>query len=115
MTAYVAGRLPRGWPQLPPAWRRGPAWPAVLAALAFVGLLLAFQQVVSGSVRQGEIRRANTLAQADAAWRCNTLRGTRTRESCLMQLNATPGGDTAQPAGDVEAVATAQATVPFSR
>jgi len=68
---------------------RSPVWPGILAAIAVVGLLLAFHQVVSGAVQQGELRRKATAAYAEAAWRCNALRGVRAvRESCLSQLNA---------------------------
>ena len=37
-----------------------------IALLVALGLLLAFQQVVSGAVRQGELRRAAVVASASA-------------------------------------------------
>jgi len=73
-----------------PAALRSPLSYAVLATLALLGLLLAFHQVVLGAVQQGELRRKATAMQADAAWRCNALLVARSREGCLVQLNATP-------------------------
>lgn len=61
---------------------------ALLALLAGLGLLLAFHQVVLGAVQQGELRHKTAAMQADTAWRCNVLSGTRSREICLVQLNA---------------------------
>jgi hypothetical protein len=69
---------------------RSPLSYAVLATLVMLGLLLAFHQVVLGAVQQGELRRKAAATQADAAWRCNAIPGARSREGCLMQLNATP-------------------------
>jgi hypothetical protein len=77
-----------GWPDA----LRLPLWQAILAVLAALGLLLAFHQVVLGAVQQGELRRKASAMQAEAASRCNALTGTRSRETCLMQLNATPAG-----------------------
>ncbi len=75
-----------GWP----AALRSPLSYAIVATLAMLGLLLAFHQVVLGAVQQGELRRKATAMQADAAWRCNALPGARSRDGCLMRLNATP-------------------------
>jgi hypothetical protein len=77
-----------GWPNA----LRMPLWCAILAVLVGLGLLLAFHQVVLGAVQQGELRRKATAMQAEAASRCNALSGTRSREICLMQLDATPVG-----------------------
>ena len=62
----------RTWPQRPAA---GPhrllealgatPWPAAVALLVGLALLIAFQQVVSGAVRQGELRRAAAVMTLD--------------------------------------------------
>jgi hypothetical protein len=77
------------WPQVLIALRP-PAWLAVVAALVALGLLLAFQQVVAGSVAQGELRRAHAQAQASGAWRCNLLHDRAERKDCLAQLDGAP-------------------------
>lgn len=86
---------PAGWAM----GARGLRWPhalrlplghAILALLAGLGLLSAFHQVVLGAVQQGELRRKTAAMQAETAWRCNFLSGTRSRELCLAQLHTTP-------------------------
>ncbi len=96
MNAYTQ-RLGQGF-YLPAArgWR---AWGPVLAALAALGLLLAFHQVVRGAVQQGELRRTATAAHAVATWRCGTLANAATRASCLAELAAMPRGFEAAVAG----------------
>ena len=74
----------------PLAALRSLSWPGALAAVSILGLLLAFQQVVSGSVRQGELRRAAAVVQAEAAWRCNAIASSRLRDVCLVQLGTAP-------------------------
>ena len=69
-------------------WMRTPSWPAAAAGVAILGLLLAFHQVVSGAVRQGEVRRAALASEGEARWRCNALASIRLRDGCLVQLNA---------------------------
>jgi len=85
----LAGRAIRnkglGWPDA----LRLPLWQAILAVLAILSLLLAFHQVVLGAVQQGELRRKATAMQAGAAWRCNVIPVARSRDDCLMRLNAT--------------------------
>ena len=71
------------WHHLP-AGVRSPVWPAALATLVIVGMLLAFHQVVSGAVLQGEMRRKASAMDVEANWRC----GPRARDSCLQQLKA---------------------------
>jgi hypothetical protein len=61
------------------------AAPRILAALAAVGLLVAFHQVVRGAVQQGELRRLASAVHAEAVWHCNALRGSHMRDSCLLQ------------------------------
>lgn len=63
-----------------------PVWSGLLASAALLGLLLAFHQVVQGSVRQGELRRQADAAHASATWRCKALRGVEDRRQCLARL-----------------------------
>lgn len=85
-------RLQRWWHQLPTGVH-SPIWPGILAALIILGMLLAFHQVVVGAVQQGELRHKATAMQAEAAWRCNSLRGLDASGSCLLQLNLAAHGD----------------------
>jgi pheromone shutdown protein TraB len=79
-------RLPSPWWQHALIALRAPVWPAVVATLMAIGLLLAFQQVVAQSVAQGDLRRKATAEQVRGVWRCKLLRATRERDSCLAQL-----------------------------
>ena len=72
-----------------------PVWPGSLATLASVALLMIFQQVVSGAVRDGESRRIAVALRADAVWRCNTLHGSSLRDGCVARLDAGPRGEIA--------------------
>lgn len=49
---------------------RTTVWPGLLAALACIGLLSAFHQVVQGGVDQAALRQQTTALPADADWRC---------------------------------------------
>ena len=71
-------------------------WPGALAGLAILSLLVAFHQVVRGSVEQGEQRRAAVAVKAEALWRCNAIASLRLRDGCLVQLSATPHDEAAQ-------------------
>jgi len=79
-------RLPFPWWQRALIALRSPVWPAILASLMVVGLLLAFQQVVAQSVEQAELRRTATATQVNGVWRCRLLRHAGNRDSCLTQL-----------------------------
>jgi len=74
-----------------PWWRqaletlRAPVWPALIAALVGLALLLAFRQVVAEAVEQGDLRRTATAAQVENLWRCNLQRNLVDRERCLSQ------------------------------
>jgi hypothetical protein len=92
--ALKAGPLGTWWSALPDTLR-SLSWPGALAAISILGLLLAFHQVVSGSVRLGELRRAATAMQSEATWRCNALASLRLREGCLVQLSAVPHDEAA--------------------
>lgn len=71
-------------------WLRSVPWTGALAVIAILGLLLAFHQVVSGSVQQGEQRRAAEALKGEATWRCNAIASLRERDGCLVQLSALP-------------------------
>jgi len=81
---------------MPQSWRGSlalpaKAWPAVLASVAVLVMLVAFDQVVRGAVIQSELRRQAAAVHAEAAWRCKALRGRGVSQVCLAQLN--PGSD----------------------
>jgi hypothetical protein len=103
-SGFVAARdqLDAWWQALPQPVR-SPAWPSALAALTVLFLLLAFHQVVSDAVRQGEVLRTASANRSEAAWRCGTLQGLRMRESCRAQLNAVPAEE---PVAETRNVAT---------
>lgn len=71
------------------------AWDAVcspwasglLATLVIFGMLLAFHDVVSGAVQQSESRNKAIAAHVTATLRCNSLRDSPARDSCLLQLD----------------------------
>lgn len=66
-------------------------WLGILATIASVGVLLAFQHVVREGVQRGELRRKATAMQAEAAWRCKLL---RELDSCLVQQSVVPRDNT---------------------
>jgi hypothetical protein len=84
--------------------QRGPAWPAILAVLTLLGLLLTFQQVVRAAVRQGEARRAATAAHSAAYWRCQDAQRGLVRESCQTALKSSPHDDATPRLGKVTTV-----------
>jgi hypothetical protein len=63
---------------------------AVVAALMGLGLLLAFQQTVSGGVERGDQRRKDARSQVDGAWRCTLLADRQQRTRCEVQLAGAP-------------------------
>ena len=81
----------QGWAAWRPAAVRRSVWSSLLLAAAVLALLLAFHQVVSGAVVQGESRRQATAALADATWRCKALRSGDDSRECLAQLQAQSG------------------------
>jgi hypothetical protein len=76
---------------------RGTLWPAIVAALAGVGLLLAFYQVVRGAVDQAALRRQAVALQADALWRCPLAPGQGASPQCPVTLASMPPGRGAVP------------------
>ena len=76
---------------------RGTLWPGILAALAGLGLLLAFYQVVRGAVDQAALRRQSVVLQADATWRCQLAPGHGASPHCLAKLASMPPGRGAVP------------------
>lgn len=69
---------------------RSAAWPGIVMTLVIIGLVLAFDQVVSGAVEWGETRVKATAMQAEAAWRCKALQIPGVRVDCLLRLNSAP-------------------------
>lgn len=81
----------RQWPLQGRQWLASvgvPVWPGAIAAVVFVGLLLGFQQVVSGAVLQGAARNVAAAAHAEATWRCKALRDPGASQACLARLGA---------------------------
>lgn len=70
-----------------PQLRHATVWPTAAAALAGLGLLLAFEQVVAQSVVQAEQRRAATAAHSLSLWRCKLLHRPSDREDCLSHFS----------------------------
>ena len=81
----------QGWAAWRPAAVQRSVWSGLLLAAAVLALLLAFHQVVSGAVVQGESRRQATAALADATWRCKALRSGDDSRDCLVQLQVQSG------------------------
>jgi len=100
--ADAIGRARAWWFGLPPAVRT-PAWVITMSLLVCLLLLVAFHQVVSQSVRQGELLRVQVTSHAEAVWRCNALHGERVRKACLAQLNApAPAEESAETRSDTQ-------------
>lgn len=76
-----------GWQRVGFSTRR-PAPLAMVAALAILGLLLTFHQVVQGAVHRAELRRAAAVQHAQALRRCQALPEATRRTDCLLALNA---------------------------
>ncbi len=83
--------------QVAPWWsgftanERHPVLLGVLGAVIILGMLLAFLQVVSGAVEQGEARRGATAAQQAATARCTAMRGPSAQDACRGQIAAGSG------------------------
>ena len=74
---------------------RAAVWSGILAALAVLGLLLAFYQVVLDVVDQAALRRQAMALHADTTWRCQEAQetpGHAASQHCLAKLeNLSPG------------------------
>ena len=70
---------------------RSPLGLSVVGATVGLGLLLAFQQTVAGSVERGDQQRKASLAQRNSAWRCNLLPDRNDRAVCQVQAIAAQG------------------------
>lgn len=90
-TAFTRG-CQAWWYRLPAGFRL-PVWPLMLATLLILGLMLAFHQVASGAVQQGELRRKASAVLAEATWRCNSARASSIRDTCLQQLKSAARND----------------------
>lgn len=71
-----------------PARVRSRVWPAILATLIILGMLLAFHQLVREAVRQSELRHKAVALHAEATWRCRSLPNRDAIGSCLSWINA---------------------------
>lgn len=90
--------LQRWWLQLCTD-SRARVWQVAFAAVALVGLLLAFHSVVRGAVTQGEQRRAAVAARELAVWRCSTVGKAALRSNCLAALGVQPPVTLAETSG----------------
>ena len=88
-TGFASGALHRWWGRLL-TLSRGQRLAIGCAAVAAIGLLLAFHAVVSAAVEQGEQRRAAVAARNLAIWRCSTLAGAAPRSNCVASVGAPP-------------------------
>lgn len=68
---------------------------ALLAGMAVLGLLWAIGLVVRQAVRQGDAGRRAMALQAEADWRCRTLRPRLERERCLALVRERQPWDSA--------------------
>lgn len=68
---------------------------ALLAGVAVLGLLWAIGLVMRQAVRQGEAGRRAMAIQAEADWRCRTLRPRLERERCLVLVQERQPWDSA--------------------
>ena len=83
----LRGELRRWWLGVP-ALLRSRHWPFTFCALVIVALLLGFHQVVSSSVKQGEIMRMSAATRDQAITQCRALHLQRMRNRCLEQVDA---------------------------
>lgn len=75
------------------------SWLGIAAAVAALGLLLAFHQVVRGAVQQAELRHKASAMHAAAVVQCSMARTASMRDECLAGLNgARPGEVPVRPA-----------------
>jgi hypothetical protein len=88
----IQDELLRRW-GLPADLRAPPVWPAIVAALIILAMLLAFVQVVHAAVHQSEVRHKAIAVHAEKTWRCKILRGANESENCLSQLKAVDSRD----------------------
>ena len=62
----------------------------LVAFIVMLGLLLAFQNVVRGSVERGDLWRKSVAEHADATWRCQLLADPELRQACRARLGRAP-------------------------
>jgi len=75
-----------------------PVWLIVVGVFLIMALLLSFQQVVQGAVKQGAEWHQTTARFASAARECNALPNLVASERCARQLNAPSVGPVTQTA-----------------
>ena len=84
---YAPTRTVWHWLRFVLSLLRYPVWPALVAAVLLMALLLSFQRVVAQGVVQGEQRRSAVAAEADDLWRCRRINRPDQRRSCLSRLD----------------------------
>ena len=60
-------------------------WLWLFAAIAIIGLLFAFQQVVYAAVDQADSKRISASAEARSAWLCRSAPTRAERQGCPAQ------------------------------
>ena len=85
--AALRGQAARWWRGLS-AQERYPVWLGAVGMVLIVGMLVAFHQIVSGAVHQGDKRRVATSAQLAATLRCADLPGRVAQDACRGQSGA---------------------------
>ena len=66
-------------------------WVSLFAAIAIVGLLFAFQQVVHAAVEQADSKRISASADAHSAWLCKSAPTRAEQQGCLAQPRSQQG------------------------
>ncbi len=95
--AHPAGTTSRPW-QGAPAAKRSPVWLVTVGVFFIMILLLSFQHVVQGVVKQGAERHKTTALLVSATRTCKALRDVGASERCSQQLHASTRGAAVQTA-----------------
>ena len=85
--AHPAGTASHPW-QGAPAAKRSPVWLVTVGVFFIMALLLSFQQVVQGVVKQGAERHKTTALLASATRTCKALRDVGASERCSRHVQA---------------------------
>lgn len=71
---------------------RSPVWPGIVGVFLIMVLLLSFQQVVQGAVKQGAEWHKTTALLASATRECRALPTVGASERCSRQLHTPSAG-----------------------
>ena len=93
----TAMKTPHRW-QTGATAQRLPVWLATAGIFIIVALLVCFQQVVRGAVKQGAERQKNTTLLANATRECRALPNLVASARCSQQLQAKNNGAATQTA-----------------